>query len=218
MIYLFAGDDTKKKHESYGIFLKALPKGTETFLISRNDFNRMQIESLYSGSGLFFNKCAVILSGIMEREESRDFILDKLSLMEGSGNDFVFLEGKLNKLVLDEFKKVQKDKTKLNIFELPKADMERFNTFLLANALGEKNRLNLWINFRLALSKGVALEEMIGVFFWKAKDMILKKNFGKFSESELKNFASKISYLLPEARRKGRDDEYAFEQFLLEAF
>ena len=47
--------------------------------------------------------------------------------------------------------------------------------------------------------------------------MILKKNLGKFKEPELKNFASKLSYLLPEARKRGRDAEAAFEEFLLEA-
>jgi BMFP domain-containing protein YqiC len=48
--------------------------------------------------------------------------------------------------------------------------------------------------------------------------MILKKNFSKFPENELKDFASRLSYLLPEARKEGRDAESAFEQFLLEAF
>jgi len=46
----------------------------------------------------------------------------------------------------------------------------------------------------------------------------LKKNFGKFSEAELQNFAGKLSYLLPEARKDGRDAEAAFEQYLLEVF
>ena len=51
----------------------------------------------------------------------------------------------------------------------------------------------------------------------EAKDMILKRNFGKFSEEELKNIAGRLSYLLPEARRAGRDAEAAFEQYILEA-
>ena len=62
------------------------------------------------------------------------------------------------------------------------------------------------------------MEEIIGVLFWKIKDMLLKKNFGKFSENELKNSALRLSYLLPEARKKGYDDESVFERFLLEVF
>lgn len=215
MIYLFAGDDAKIKRASYEKFIKSLPKNSAVFFIGKNDFNEAQAESFYSGSGLFFAKCAVFFENIFEREEIQEFILKKLELISESQNDFIFLEGKLNKPVLDAFKKARAE---LNIFELLKEKKEKFNNFLLANALGDKDKLNLWIYFRQAMDKGVGMEELIGVLFWKAKDMILKKNYGKFKETELKNFASKISYLLPEARKLGLDDEAHFEQFLLEAF
>ncbi len=215
MIYLFAGDDAKTKHASYEKFLKSLPKGIETFFIGKNDFNPMQMESFYSGAGLFFTKCAVVYTNIFEREETLDLVLEKLEFMEKSGNSFIFLEGKLNKPVLDAFKKARAE---LNIFELPKEKKEKFNSFLLAYAFEDRDKLNLWIYFRQAMDKGVGMEELIGILFWKAKDMILKKNFRKFKEEELKNFASKISYLLPESRKAGLDDESAFEQFLLKAF
>ena len=215
MIYLFAGDDVKTKHGAYEKFIKSLPKNTETFFIGKNDFNRAQAESFYSGSGLFFTKCAVFFENIFEKKETLDFILEKLELMGKSQNDFIFLEGKLNKPVLDAFRKVRAE---LDIFELPKEKKERFNSFLLADALADRNKLNLWIFFRQAMDQGVGKEELVGILFWKAKDMLLRRNFQKFSEEELKNFATKISYLLPEARKKGLDDESAFEQFLLEAF
>ena len=48
--------------------------------------------------------------------------------------------------------------------------------------------------------------------------MLIRRNLGKFSEAELKNSAMHLSYLLPEARREGRDAEAAFEQFLLTSF
>ena len=48
--------------------------------------------------------------------------------------------------------------------------------------------------------------------------MILKNNFGKFKEEQLKDFAGKLSYLIPEARKKGIDAETALERFLLEVF
>ncbi|OGI67418.1 hypothetical protein A3A05_02220 [Candidatus Nomurabacteria bacterium RIFCSPLOWO2_01_FULL_41_12] len=215
MIYLFAGDDAKNKLLAYEKFLKSIPSGTETFFINRNDFNKTQIESLYSGSGLFFSKCAVIFENILEYEENRDFILEKLKPMSKSPNSFVFLESKLNKMILDIFKKTRAE---LNIFILPKAQTEKFNNFLVANAFGQKDKLNLWIYFRQAVDRGVGMEELIGVLFWKVKDMLIKKDFRKFSEAELKSSASRLSFLLPEARKAGLDAEAAFEQFLLEAF
>ena len=215
MLYLFTGDDAKNKHLAYEKFIKSIPKDTETFSISRNNFNRMQIESLYSGSSLFFAKSAVTFANIFENEETRDFILEKLELMGQSDNSFIFLEGKLNKPVLDAFKKA---KAELNIFELPKAKKEKYDNFLVANAFAAKDKLHTWIYFRQAMDRGVGMEEIIGVLFWKIKDLIIRRDFRKFSETELKNSASRLSYLLPKARKEGRDAESAFEQFLLEVF
>jgi len=228
MIYLYTGDDTKNKLLAYEKFIKSLSKGQECFFVSRNNFNSTQIESLYSGASLFSPLSTMIFQGIFEYEETRDFILEKLKLMGESVNSFVFLEGKLNKPILDAFKKIcspdvksgsrQQSSSGLNVFELPKEKKEKFDNFLVANAFEKKDKLNMWIYFRQAMDKGVGMEELIGVLFWKIKDMILKKNFSKFSEEQLKNFISKISYLLPEARHSGLDAESAFEQFLLDIF
>ncbi len=215
MLYLFAGDDAKNKNSSYEKFIKSIPESTEIFFISRNDFDPLQTESFYSGAGLFFAQCAVIFSNIFDREETRDFVLEKLQPMADSSNSFIFLEGKLNKPILDALKKAGAE---LNIFELPKEKKEKFDNFLVANTFGQRNKLYTWIYFRQAINVGVGMEELVGVLFWKAKDMLLKKSFGKFTEAELKNFSSKISYLLPQARQQGKDAESVFEQFLLEVF
>jgi hypothetical protein len=215
MLYLFSGDDAKNKILSYEKFIKSIPAGTETFFINRNDFDPLQIESFYSGASLFSALCAVIFRNVFEREETRDFILDKLKPMGQSDNSFIFLEGKLNKPILDAFKKVNAE---INIFELPKEKKEKFDNFLMANAFAEKDKLYTWIYFRQAVDKGVAMEELTGVLFWKIKDMLLKKNFSRYSREQLKTFISCISYLLPEARKEGLDAESVFERFLLDAF
>lgn len=213
MIYLFAGDDVANKRRAYEIFIKSISKDT-LFYISRNNFDQMQIESFYSGASLFNQKSVVVFEKILEYEENRDFILEKLPLMEEAINDFVFLESKLTKIILDDFKKVRAE---LNVFELSKEKKEKYDNFLLAYDLETRNRFNLWFHFRQAMDVGVGMEELVGVLFWKAKEMLQKKNYGKFTEEELINFASKISYILPEARKKGLDDEAVFEQFILEA-
>lgn len=215
MLYLFSGDDAKNKIISYEKFLKTISKGAETFFISRNNFNRVQIESLYSGSGLFFTKSVVVFSDAMDREETRDFLLEHLEQMSTSSSIFIFIESKLNKPIVDVFKKARAE---LNIFELPKEKKEKFDNFLIANAFSQKDKLNMWIYFRQAMDLGVGMEEIVGVLFWKIKDMLIRRNFGKFSEGELKDSASRLSYLLPEARTSGLDAEGAFEQFLLEVF
>jgi len=218
MIYLFCGDDSKKKNIAYEDFVNSLPKNADIFYISRNNFDRIQLESLYSGSSLFSAKSTVLFSNTLEHEEDRNFILDKLKLIAESQNNFVFLEGKLTKSVLDLFKKIDSKQIKINLFELTKEKKEKFDNFLIANAFANKDKLNVWIYFRQNLETGASLEEINGILFWKIKDMILKKNFNKFKEEQLKTFIARLSYFLPEARKEGRDAESTLEQFLLEAF
>jgi hypothetical protein len=215
MLYLFSGDDAKSKIANYEKFIKSIPSDTEIFTVSRNNFDTTQLESLYSGASLFSPLSAVILSGVTDYEETRDFVLSRLKHMGESRNSFVFLEGKLSKPITDAFKKARAE---INIFELPKEKKERYDNFLVANAFANKDKLHTWIYFRQAMDAGVVMEEIIGVLFWKIKDMLLKNDFNKFSPEQLKVFVAKISYLLPEARKQGRDAEAAFERFLLEAF
>lgn len=230
MLYLFSGDDSKNKVLNYEKFLQSLSKKegisfSDIFFINRNDFNPMQIESFYSGSSLFSALSVIVFKNIFEYEETRSFVLDKLKQMSESDNYFIFLEGKLNKPIIDAFKKampagrqVEAKRVQINVFELPKAKLEKFDNFLVANAFSNKDKLNTWIYFRQAIDAGVNMEEIIGVLFWKIKDMLLKNNFSKFSSLQLQTFASRISYLLPEARKAGVDAESALEKFLLEAF
>jgi len=215
MIYLFTGDDAKKRVDAYGKFLGSIPKSVEIFFINKSEFDALQLQSFYSGAALFSAKSMLVFRDIFEFETARNFILEKLGSMQQSENLFVFLEGKLGRPVIDAFKKAE---AKIYSFELPKEKKEKFNNFLLANAFEQKDKLSLWVNYRLAVDLGVGLEELVGVLFWKMKDMLLKKNFRKFTESELKKISSKLSYLLPEARKHGRDAEIVFERFLLEAF
>ncbi|MFA6354003.1 MAG: hypothetical protein WCW93_03670 [Candidatus Paceibacterota bacterium] len=215
MLYLFSGDDSKNKILNYEKFIKSIPSSTETFFINRNDFNPVQVESFYSGASLFSTLSAIVFQNILEYEEMRNFVLDKLKQMGESPNLFIFVESKLNKPILDAFKKARGE---LNVFELPKIKLEKYDNFLVANAFINKDKLNTWIYFRQAMDVGVGMEEIVGVIFWKIKDTLIKKDFRKFKESELKDLASKLSYLLPEVRKAGRDAESAFEQFLLEAF
>ncbi len=215
MIYLFSGDDSKNKILNYEKFIKNIPVDTEKLFITRNNFDPFQVENFYSGSSLFSTLSTLIFQDILEREENSSFILSKLKEMGESDNSFVFLESKLNKVILDAFKKARAE---INVFELPKEKKEKYDNFLVANAFANKDKLNTWVCFRQAMDLGVGMEEIVGVLFWKIKDMLLKKNFNKFSEEQLKGFISKISYLLPEARKNGKDAESAFEEFLLEAF
>lgn len=215
MIYLFAGDDFKKKLANYENFSAKISKDAEFFSISNSNFGENIFESLLGGAGLFNSKKIIFFSNILEKEENTEAILNRLSQMADSDDSFIFLEGKLGKVVLDAFKKARAE---INYFELPKEKKEKFNNFLLADALADRDKLKLWIYFRQAIDLGVSLEELVGVLSWKVKDMLLKKNFYKVKKEELQKTAFVLATILPKARGEGKDDEASLERYFLEIF
>ena len=212
MIYLFTGDDTTNRNKAY---LKSLKDFNDLPLIqiNKNNFSIDTVESLYSDANLFDPKSVIVFSYLLEDKKYSEFILNKLEFFNSSKNVFIFLENKLLKPVIDEFKK---HKSEIFVFELKKEAKEVFNNFLLANAFVARDKVLLWLYFRQATDKGVSLEELVGVLFWKVKDMILNKNFLKYKENELLEIAHKLSILLPKSRKEGKEAEITFEKFLLE--
>lgn len=215
MIYLFSGDDTKNKIKNYESFFKKESLKIPLFSINKNNFNQMDIESFYSDSNLFEEKSIIVFFNILEKEEIENFIIERLKFFQESKNIFVFIEDKLLKPIIDKF---NKEKAEVKIFELKKEEKEKFNNFLLADALSNKDKIKLWFYYRQAIDKGVSLEELVGVLFWKVKDMIINKKLFKFKENELKEIADKLSFILPEARKNKKDVEVVLEKFLLEIF
>jgi hypothetical protein len=212
MIYLFTGDDTTNRNKAYLKSLKDF-KDLPLIQINKNNFSIDAVESLYSDANLFDPKSVIVFSYLLEDKKYSEFILNKLEFFNSSKNVFIFLENKLLKPVIDEFKKY---KSEIFVFELKKEAKEVFNNFLLANAFVARDKVLLWLYFRQATEKGVSLEELVGVLFWKVKDMILNKNFLKYKENELLEIAHKLSILLPKSRKEGKEAEITFEKFLLE--
>ena len=212
MIYLFFGNDTKLKRKTYLDFMKSIPERANVFDIHKNNFDLMQFESLYSSNSLFFAKSVVVLNNIFENEEIKEIVLANLANLEKSINDFIVLEGDLKKAELDAFKKVRAE---INLFEKKEIKKQTFNTFILANNLGDRDKLNIWINLQMAYKENVAVDAIVGVLFWKVKDMIIKKDFKKFSLEELQKIARELPFLLSNSRLSSKDDQVSLEQFLI---
>ncbi|HWA32157.1 MAG TPA: hypothetical protein VG694_01770 [Candidatus Paceibacterota bacterium] len=215
MIHFLYGEDRGARNSALEKILDSLPEGTEIFRLDKETFDPDSFENFFSSSGLFFKKCTVVLSEVLASERNESFVSGKLDLIKDSANVFVFLEDAPAKATLAAF---EESGAKIAEFAKVKEKKERFNSFVLANALGSRDRLGLWLGFRQAMMHGAALDELAGVLFWKAKDMILRGNFRLFSKDELVNISGRMASLLPEARRRGEDDEASFERFILEAF
>ena len=70
MIYLFCGDDSKKKNSAYGEFINSISKNAEVFSVSRNNFDKIQIESLYK---FIFKKIHYYFSKYFRLRRAKEF-------------------------------------------------------------------------------------------------------------------------------------------------
>jgi hypothetical protein len=56
-----------------------------------------------------------------------------------------------------------------------KKEEKKFNSFALADFLGEKNKKNIWLTFREAMENGESPESIHGILFWQVKNLALLK-------------------------------------------
>jgi hypothetical protein len=117
-------------------------------------------------SGLFGDTEFFVLTD-MSRE------LDLKSLLEdyaSSNNLIIFSEATVTKKILGEFQKVGVEAQEF----APEAKEAKpaFNVFSLADALGRRDKKNLWILYQQAL-RSASVEEINGILLWQLKNMAL---------------------------------------------
>ena len=155
-----------------------------------------------------------------------------MPMIAESENVFVFLEDVLKADLLKVFEKhAQK------VQEFKKLEKkERFNSFLLADALGRRDKEKLWVLYHQALSEGLAPEELHGTLFWQVKALVgatLVKTGGEaglkpfpwtkaksflrnWKPEELKQVSSKMVSIYHDSRRGEHELQTALEKFILD--
>jgi len=195
MIYLLHGADTDKSrlkmHELADSLKKKKPDAAY-FKMDAEHWNQAELEEYCGGQGLFENKFIIVLDHLMDDEDIAPLLLEQIDVISASLNVFIVLEGKLDK---DSLKKFEKNAEKVQEFEETAAQKmvtakskERFNVFSLAEALGKRDRKNLWVLYRRALLENISPEEIHGTLFWQAKSIALARQAKSAKEAGMKEF------------------------------
>ena len=110
---------------------------------------------------------------------------------------------------------------------------QKFNIFSLGDALGERNKKNLWILYQNAVTANMGDEVICGTLYWAIKNMALTKNsagdvglnpfsakkFRKFAQNyttkEIINLSHMLTRIYHEAHRGGEPMNIALEKFIL---
>ncbi len=240
MIYLLYGTDTDKAraklHELVASLLKKKPDASHIKLTDET-FSDAALEENISGMGLFSQKTIVEMDSVFRNPEAKESVIDRLKDIGASENIFVFLEGKLNKAELTKF---EKNAEKIQEFSLPaeaaSAKVGAFNMFSLTDALGKRDKKQLWVLYQKALQNNSVAEEVHPILFWQIKAMLLadkaasaaeaglnpfvyQKSKGflrNFNREEVEQLSSKLVSIYHNARRGINDFESSLEQFILE--
>ena len=239
MLYLYHGADTQHARVKARTLIAALLKKKPDAALFRLDdetFSEAAFEEYMGGQGLFSEKYIVFLDKTFSNDKAKEEILMRLKEMEASENIVIILEELLDKKTLTKLEKHAEKSVACNATEHTKPKKrEDFNVFALTDALGEKNKKQLWVLYQKAIRAGKSPEEIHGVLWWQLKTMLsvvvsqderalkLKpfvmnkahKFTRNYSEKELKQLSSDFLKLYHEARRGIVGFDVGLEKILL---
>ena len=237
MIYLIYGTDTDKaraKARSLVNSLIAKKPDASHQKITDETFTPDTLQELMGGMGLFSSRAIVEMDMVFRNKTAKEIVLDSLKDIATSENIFIFLEGTLLKKEITAFEKVAE---KIQEYTAKEHVPEKaFSLFPLTDALGKRDKKELWSLYHKAKFQGSADEEIHGLLFWQVKAMLLaqkskdakqaglnpfvfqksQRYLKNFAEGEIANLSRKLVTLYHQARRGLTPFENSLEQFILE--
>lgn len=231
MLILFTGGDIEGLRKEIEKRVSSFKKtGSDIVRITDVNFSPELVSSHFGGSDLFGRHSVIFLDRLSSNAAAREFLFNSLTEFSDSLNDFLVLEEKLLSDDVTLFEKAGGEVvSRKSGTAKPKQD---FNIFALADALGNRDRKNLWTLYTQALRAGKTPEEISGTLFWQVKSMLqvakgdgtslnpfVKSKAARFiknySETELEKLAYELVSEYHESRRGGLPLEGRLERVIL---
>jgi hypothetical protein len=175
------------------------------------NFDLLSLENLAGSGGLFRKNFFVVLENVLD-SDTKDFILNKLVLLQESLNTFVFSEISVPKDIIKKFEetKAEIQESQLKIFK------NEINPFSITYPFEKKDKKETWVVLNKLTEEGILPENIAGILFWKIKAMILAQNSKKYRAEELTKMSSKLVSLYHDSHRGLLDFKTGLEKFILE--
>ncbi len=236
MIILLHGNNIKKSRiklrEIIATQTKKNPEATY-YKIEPDTFNEAEFDVLVSSNALFQHAYIVVCDGILSAKSTSEKVIDRLKSMKDSVNVFIVIEEVLTKEILKKLERFsEKIQESTELKKEPKKDI--FSVFALTDALGNRNKKELWVLYQEALLSGSEPEELHRLFVWQIKVMlahhvsdvntsglnpfVFKKGqtFSKnYSLKELQKNSFDLITIYHEARRGEVEFDIELEKFVL---
>lgn len=203
MLYVFYGltelgyVDARDKAKAFTDGLLKKRKGALLFRITADESSRDIVSSYIEGQGLFIQKYIVVLDGILSDTKKAADIVELLPDLKTSPHIFVIIESNIAALLLKKIE-AYADSIKLcegknesksggvvsNAFK----NNDFPSLFLLADAIGMRDKKKAWQLYREAIDRGVPTEEIIGTLFWQMKMILLAIQTTSANAAGVKDF------------------------------
>lgn len=233
MLYIIYGTDREKGRAKFRALRDKLSKeGVNIEDIQEGNISEKMLDEKSSARGLFGDTTLFLFDNILQKKEEQEIFVAHAEILRDSKNYFLVFEPSLPKDIEKEIVPCATES-----FEYSKKNDDRplFNIFSLGDALGERNKKELWVLYQKAVGAGCSSEEISGTLFWSIKNMALLKQARKGDDSGLNPFVArktcvfasnytmeeiiilsrKIVSLYHEAHRGGEPMEIALERFIL---
>lgn len=231
MLKVFFGNDTVKvRKEAFAQVEKGRLTGLAVESIDEDNYTSGCLADATGSVSLFGVKTLYVIDTPSSSQELYDAVIENLSAMAESTNEFVIIEGPL---LAAEKKKFTKHAESID--EYKAAAETKFNNFSLADALARKDKRSLWLLWHEALLSGAAAPELVGIMWWQLKTLRLaalassaeeaglkdypyskaKRSLSNFKSGELESISHSLLALLHESRLGLNDLDVAVERWLL---
>jgi DNA polymerase III delta subunit len=170
MIYLIYGTDQERARDKWRALSDSLRKKrpeASYFQLDQENFDRATLAELEVGQTLFGTKYIVAADCLAEIDSA--YLEERAEALAGSPHIFIFLEK-----TIDNIPKLCSQAEKAQQYERQEErPREKFNVFIITDALGARDRKKLWVHYQKALLAGVESEEIYWRLVWQVKNMLI---------------------------------------------
>ncbi len=206
MLYFFYGTDTETVRAALNSAVEAHAKDADVIRIT-DAHTLADLDMALMGGGMFGGRRVVVLDGVLANEEMRVVVMSALARLRSSSDTIC-----LHEYVPDAAtkKQVEKYAEQTQKFELAKGKVAD-TIFNVVRPLQDGKKKDLWVAYQREILAGKAPEAIHGMFFYAAKDLLLKRP----QDARARRMVAELAELPHESRRSGYELEYALERFVL---
>ena len=234
MLHLIYGNDRENIRAQYNAARETMRgKCDDERILSEGEISGDFLSEASSSRGLFGEKVLFLFDSILEKNEEQEMIVAHAEELGTSPNYFLVSEFGFNKKLIEDFE--MPGVTTQECVSIKGATRPMFNIFSLGDALGKRNKKELWILYQGARESGLASEEINGTLFWALKNLALMKDapvgalcgLNPFVAKKTREFATNYTKVeiidmsralvaaYHEAHRGGEPMDIALERFIL---